>query len=255
MKGREANGPCPCGSGIKYKNCYGKARPDCNLYLTEHRDRLLAEHPEKEAEVFAFFNDAVEDVKRVFMVSGIDKIVSPRLQVICAFALAEVFASYWDRYTSSPPMGSDDRFHVWFTRFCTATKNETYAGSEDFKRLGVESLMQLRHSLVHFFGLSVQTPGKQMALASNDMDKETFGRFKGGFKSTVAVMKPIEIYSLFRDGALLMLGEMQENIRRSATEGERKWLHVEGINRIYNKFKNEGAKMVLFQKSTPIPKE
>lgn len=208
------------------------------------RTTLLQQHQAKERQVMAFFNESVEEVKRVFFADGCEKIVGVRLQMIAAFTLAEILSNFWDCYINEK-RGPDQRIRAWFDTFCAVQENETYKENPYFKNLGIDPLLSLRHSLVHFFGMSPQKIGKQIALGSSNMDPVTFEKYKKGFSSDIAVFKPVDFYNLFKDGGLLMLNGMMENVHASGTDETRKWKHVEGVDRIFQKFQSEGAMSLI----------
>lgn len=244
MKGRDLNIKCPCGSGIKYKNCYGKNRPDCNVFLKENRTKLSAEHAEKEKEVMDFFNGLVKDVKKLLFLEEAKGVVSERMQTIACFVLMEVFSNYWSIYNSKNET-PEERLITWYKLFCSSDENKTYKENEYLKKLGYAPLLKLRHSLIHFYGMSEQEEGKYITLISKDIDQETFEKYKKGFKKGIAVLKTTDLYEFFKDAGLLMLKHFLINIQKSGQDEDKKWEHIEGINRIHDKFKKEGATEIL----------
>lgn len=209
----------------------------------------LKEHELRERAVMQFFTDITEEVKTIFFTPDCEKIVSIRIQTITAFVFAEVLSNYWDCYTKQN-RAPTARLTDWINIFCGTDENSTYQTIHHFQTLGAEPLLELRHSLIHFFGLSRQKEGKQITLGSSDMDDEVFKKFEKGFTSGVAVLKPIHFYQLFRDGALLMMNKMLTNVRLSVTDESKKQEHINGISRIFDKFQAEGAMQVVIPKFT-----
>lgn len=212
------------------------------------KQKLFQDHQEKEKRVIEFFNQAIEEVKMAFFAPKAPEIVGIRLQMISAFTLAEVLSNFWDSYTNQSRK-PDARLTDWLNTFCMTDKNKMFKSSLYFSKLGTEPLINLRHSLIHFFGLSPQKLNKQIALGSSHMDERTFQQFSEGFISNVAVFKPIDFYNLFKDGGLLMLNIMLDNVHESQVDASKKWQHIEGINRIFQKFQIEGAIQILIPKS------
>lgn len=201
------------------------------------------EHSAKEKEVFDFFTDAVGEIQVPFLASGCEGYVGVRVQMILAFTFAEILSNFWDCYINGggQSRGPEDKVKEWFNAYCATNRNKFYKTGPYFKKLGIQPLLDLRNSLVHFFGMSPQKSGKHIVLGSSHMDVITFEKYKKGFGADVAVLKPIEFYQLFKEGGLLMMEKMLENVRLSATNEDKKWEHVEGIDRIFKKFMVEGA--------------
>ena len=210
-------------------------------------EQTLREHALKEKAVMTFFKEAVKEVQAAFA-EGSDRFVGVRMQMIAAFTFFEVLSNFWECYINRH-RGPNERLTDWFKTFCETNNNETYKTNAYFKNLGVEPILDLRHSMVHFFGLSPQRPDKQIALGSSHMDKETFEKYEKGFKGDVAVFKPTQFYELFQKGGLLMIEKMLDNIHSSNKDENKKWEHIEGINRIFEKFKSEGAMQIVIPKS------
>jgi hypothetical protein len=55
-------------------------------------------------------------------------------------------------------------------------------------------------------------------------------------------LKPNDLHVLVKEGGILMLNEMSQVIADSRNSEEKKWQHIEGVNRIYVKIRKEGAK-------------
>ena len=202
---------------------------------------LIKEHNAKEKVVMNFFTEAVLDFQTSFLAKGCERFISPRVQTIISFTFAEILSSFWDCYTDSRKT-PDARMIEWFNNFCSTDKNITYKNNHYFEKLGIEPLLQLRHSLVHFYGMSRQQTGKEIALISSDANDEFSEKLKNSLKNkNVAVLKPIDFYNLFKDGGLLMMKAMINNIESSHVDKEKEKYHIEGINRIFEKFKAEGA--------------
>lgn len=252
MDQKDANIPCACGSGLKFKKCYGKQRPDCPIFLMENREILLQKHPKKEKEVIDFLTQASSEVGMLFFGKDCGKIVGARMQLVCAFTLADVFSNYWDLYL--PPSahtgsrGSNDKFRNWAEKFCFTDANKTFTEKREFA-MGAEPMLDLRHSLMHFLGLSPQDKGIKIVLATNSVPPEIMEKYKKGFGQSTVVLQPVNFYDLFRDAGILMLQAMGKNIEDSKDNDSAKWEHIEGVHRIFEKFQLEGAKQITIDKN------
>ncbi len=193
-----------------------------------------------------FFQEAVSEIQAAFLTDGVEKYVGPRLQLVAAYTLAEVFSSYWDIYRAFDK-NPDERMRTWLGEFCFTSDNDTFQKNPYFKRLNAQDLISLRNSLIHFFGLSDQAAtSMQIAFAQSHMKDDEFAEYISKFPKTVVAFKPIDFYHLFKDGALLMLNVLLDNIHQAAKDESKKWEHIEGINRLYEKVMKEGAVMQPF---------
>lgn len=212
-----------------------------------NQEQLLKEHTIREKAVINFFNEAVREFQVSFLATGCERFIGVRIQTIIAFTFVEVLSSFWDCYINKQ-RGPDARIQEWFNTFCELDKNVIYKNNPYFKNLGVKPLIDLRHSLIHFFGMSPQKIGKQITLCSSDIDDETFEKFKNKFTKNIAVLKPIDFYQLFKEGGLLMIQKILENVEVSKINENKKQDHIKGINRIFQKFQTEGAMQILIPK-------
>jgi hypothetical protein len=228
---------------LKYKRCYGIGSKSCAIFQADKRKRLLSENDASEKQVFNFFNDAVNEVKTVFA-KGCESYVSPRIQMIDAYTLAEVFASYWAVYAATGIIGPNERLKDWYRTFCSVAENQTYISRRQFKKMNDVRAVAQRNALIHFYGMS-----ENVAIASSNMDDDTFNKYERRFKTSVAVFRTVDFYDLFRDGAVLMLTRIRENIKIAATDKKAEMAHLEGIARLLRKFQLEGGVQM------PIPKE
>jgi hypothetical protein len=55
---------------------------------------------------------------------------------------------------------------------------------------------------------------------------------------------------MMRQGGLLMFEVMMRNIRASGIDETKKWAHIEGMNRVYEKVGAEGATLVPLKKKS-----
>ncbi len=245
------NDPCPCGSGTKYKNCFGMNLMTCSEYVAVYRSELEKSHSEKDKLVFQFFTDTLEDIGAIFAKS--DKgheLIASRVQLIALFTLVDVLASYWYEYRNRIGTGTPrDRFASWLSEFCYVPENKEFIGSE-YEKISIDRLYELRSSLVHFFGLA-RTAVDTFGIAPNDDEaRSTMLSFIKQQKNKGTRMYLIEskkLHSLISEGALLMLGRWSKIIKDSQTDETKKWSHIEGIDRIYTKVMNEGAVRVRYK--------
>ncbi len=246
------NDKCPCGSGKKFKRCYSEENSGCVLFLKEMKDKMLNDHNENEKKVFRFFNETIEDIGSVFVIkkeTG-NSYVSQRVQIISVFTFIDVTAHYWFEYLGRKDGTPKIRFLDWTNNYCFTDKNPNYF--DEFKMMGSDKLYSLRNSLVHFFGLGESDPMYQFALVPNNATGEKVEEWRKGFKNrghNVILFRPKTFYDFIIEGALLMLEDMRANIDASGIDENKKWKHIEGINRIFQKIMKEGAVKV------PLPKE
>lgn len=164
----ERNEPCPCGSKIKYKNCFERELETCALYIEQRKKGMLIQHKEKDDKVFYFFKEVLDDIGSVFVHNDSGKeLVSSRVQVVIVFTLIDIVASYWFAYhgrTGTPTQ----RFTEWMNKYCFIPGNKEFSNSAYTKPNG-ERLFELRNSLVHFFGLASKKDAlHNFAIAPND---------------------------------------------------------------------------------------
>jgi len=243
------NDKCPCGSGEKYKNCYGRQLDTCGVYTSEVKTLTEKNHAEKDKMVFQFFGDTLEDIGTIFYKNEKElEVVSSRVQLIAIFTLVDVLASYWYEYrnqTGTPK----ERFTTWMNAFCFTHENIEFAGSE-YENTTTERLYQFRSSLVHFFGLS-RTDNDTFGIVPNDEEAkrlmEGFIKRQRNNGKTMYMVDSKKLHSLVGEGAILMLNGWSQIIQEAQTDEVKKWSHIEGIDRIYNKVMLEGAVRVPYK--------
>lgn len=241
------NDLCPCESGLKYKNCYGKGLETCILFVNENNQTMLEKHAEKDKLVFRFFEDTLADMSSIFAKdeNGLE-VVASRVQLISIFTLIDVFASYWYEYHNQNGKPSE-RFCQWLSQFCFTEENEEYSDSI-YVNITPERLYQFRSSLVHFFGLS-RTDTDTFGIVPNDEEAkkimESYIKQKKG--SVMYMVDSKKLHSLVSEGAVLMLNGWSDVIKEAQQNEHMKMEHIRGIDRIYKKVMLEGAIRVPFK--------
>jgi len=233
------NDPCPCGSGLKYKNCYLKE----NHCIISKKEK----HDEKEKHVVAFLKDTTNEIS--YCIRYDDKgnpLIPNRAQLILLFVLADILSQYWDIYNGNSNKQSV-YFTQWFKIFCTTDKNEKYSESEHLKKFSGQDFYECRNSLLHFYGIPRQSQGIQYIIAPDDqIIKKTRSKDKpqdlmkqivdalDKDRSDYRIIQVEQIRHLIWRGGTLMIQKMKENLAKSPN------FHIEGIDRIYKEVKDRG---------------
>ena len=231
------NDPCPCGNGKKFKYCYMEENSGC-------KKQLLEKHSLKDKEVFLFFREVTEDIGSAFVLekeTGNDY-VAQRVQLIVVFTFIDTMANYWFEYLGRKDGTPKIRFNDWCNAYCFNNKNHEYKG--DFLKINAENLYNLRSSLVHFFGLGERDTSFALMIAPNKAKDEEIDKWRKGFKKIGhdgVFIKPKQLHNFVTEGGLLMLDDMRSNIEGSGIDENKKWQHINGIDRIYKKIMLEGA--------------
>ena len=211
------------------------------------RKQLGLEHQKKDDVVFKFFfKEAMEDIGSVFAIDEKKRnYTSERVQLICVFTFVDVVASYWYEYLGKTGT-QQDRFLEWVKRYCLIKENSEYTGT-DFEHLTAENFYAFRSSMVHFFGIAGLDGDYKLSIATNSVPDELVEQWRKVFRdrgSPVLIIKPKKLYDLVLNGAEAMLNEWKIIINESQNDEVKKWQHIEGIDRIYQKVQLEGAAKV-----------
>lgn len=212
------------------------------------RQQLGREHQKKDDAVIKFFlKEATEDIASVFAMDSEGRnYTSERVQLICVFTLIDVIANYWYEYLGET--GTQQvRFLQWVKKYCLVDANTEYKG-KDFAYLSAENLYAVRSSMVHFLGIAGLNNEYKLTFATNRMSDDFIEKYKKGFKErghNVLVIKPKKLHNLILEGTILMLTDWKKVISEAQSDEEKKWRHIEGIDRIYKKFQLEGSMKVL----------
>ncbi len=248
----ERNELCPCGSKIKYKNCYLKNLNTCNIFMRENDQNIITEHNRKEKEVFRFFEDSTRDIGGVFAVTDKDiEVTGTRVQFVIIFTFIDILGSYYYEYQGKTGT-QKGRFIEWLNKYCLTKENKNYR--EIFNQISAEKLYSFRSSMVHFFGLgpNVRGEGHFMLVPNDEELKKIAYNFIKNQKNKGVILFPLEsklFYDLVTQGAILMLNEWSEIINKSQTDKIKQNSHIAGIGRIHHKIMHEGAVMVEYKKS------
>ena len=195
----------------------------------------------------------MEEIGSVFCMQDGRPLVAERTQLVVVFTFVDVVANYWFEYTGRHSNGQRDRFVQWVQRYVLTEKNRDYPNG-DFSRLSAERLYELRSSLVHFLGLSNQEESTEpIGVVTNTLPEDAVTKVREGFKKEgkmIIVFRPKQLYNLFLEGAILMLGEWRGTIEQAQSDEAKKTGYVEGIKRVYKKILREGAVRVEFPKAT-----
>ncbi len=214
--------------------------------MDERKQQLGREHQKKDNAVFKFFKEATDDISSVFAVDAEKRnYTSERVQLVCVFTFIDVVASYWYEYLGK--IGTQrDRFVEWVEQYCLTEKNQEYAGT-DFVQLTAANFYAFRSSMVHFFGIAGLEGDYMLSIATNRISDDLIEQWRKGFRERgnhVLIFKPKKLHNLVLEGAVMMLDEWRKIIDESQSDETKKWQHIEGIDRIYQKIQLEGAAKV-----------
>lgn len=244
------NDPCPCKSGKKYKHCYETDGSACVLFAYDQRVKMLQEHQGREDEVFRFFKEVTEETTVINLTDekGNDRMPA-RIQMITIFSLVDVMGSYWFEYLDQTGR-TNERAQVWYDKFCATDKNKHHI--DLWKDISSTRLYNFRNALVHFFGFGEASEGISIVLAPNNMQEEIRKKYEAGFLRAghkTIVIRPRSFSDLIKEGAILMLKEWGSIITEAQTDRTREREYIEGIERVWNKVRKEGAVMVELPKT------
>jgi hypothetical protein len=215
--------------------------------MDERRQRLAREHQQKDDAVFQFFKIATEEINSVFAVRADGKnYTSERVQLVCIFTLVDIVANYWYEYLGRTNGTPRSRFEEWVNKYCLNDQNPEYVGT-DFVYLTANDIYATRSSLIHFFGMSGLSGRHKLTFATNSISDDFIARYKKKFQErghSILVVKPKKLHNLVLEGTLLMLFDWKQIIAEAQRDEEKKWQHIEGIDRIYQKIQLEGAMKV-----------
>lgn len=222
----------------------------------QDRQELGREHSKKDKEVFDFFREVMNAVSSAFVThNNGNSYVEPRAQTILLFSFVDVCASYWYEYSNITDTPKK-RFIAWFESYCLNKRNKYYLGT-DFAKVPASRFYDFRSSLVHFFGLAAVDPNDSeeysYMLVPNNAVKSKIQKLREGFRKRgrkVIIFSPVQLRRLVFQGALVMLDEWKQVINQAQMNEQKKWAHIEGIDRIYKKFYSEGAKTLQLPQQT-----
>lgn len=206
----------------------------------------MPHHDTREKYVVKKLTDIVNEFRQLFVQVEENDIIPLRMQMVGAFTIIDVLGNYWFEYLNKKGTPSQ-RFYEFVEEFCLISKNDTYAKSDLMTGITKERLYEFRNSLVHFYGFGkaqefalVANPSKRF---SPEMIEKTGRKFRKRVPDIV-IIQPQEFRNLITEGAALMLERMMEVIHRSHTDSQAKEDHINGIERIYDKLRAEGAEGV-----------
>lgn len=206
------------------------------------RQDLLRDHSKKEKFVIDFLKIAGNEIDPMFFAEDARKYIGTRSQFITAFSFADILANYWDFYCGNNERSSRARFVTWFNDFCLK-ENKIYIDNKSINAISVEAWSDLRNGLVHFFGMGLQKYDLKIILAANTVTDDELKSHKNIMPKNSVVIRPVELYRLFKQAGVLMLDHMISKINNE--EKEERWTHIEGIDRVYQKCSTEGALTVI----------
>src|SRR3989338_2163491 len=204
----------------------------------------IPEHQYREKEVIDFMSEAATEGNIIFLKDdkGNDRI-SQRIQMIIAFSIMDVMANYWCEYLGESKKPSE-KVCLWYEKFCLTEDNEEYKRDKQWALLTSARMYRFRNSAIHFWGLSETTDDVYITLTPNDTPKkerlQLIDAFKSKDKNTI-IIKPGDFYILVKKGAIAMLNSWAETIQASHNDSVIKQEYINGIERVWNKFKREGA--------------
>lgn len=210
--------------------------------MENQRIKNLEEHKKRDDEVFRFFKEVSEETHRVTAKdSHGNDFISARVQMIIAFSLIDVLASYWYEYKGCFGK-TNERAQAWYKTYCTTNDNEYY--KELWKELDCENLYKFRNSLVHFFGLGEQDEKLYLSLCQNNLSEEIRQKWQLDFcqkNKKTFIIRPKDFSNMIKEGAILMLNEWKRVIEDAQIDREKEKVHIEGIERVWKKINKEGA--------------
>jgi len=217
--------------------------------MDKEKLKLGLDHKRQDDAVFKFFKEAMEDIGTVFAMDTEKRnYTSERVQLVSVFTFLDVVASYWYEYLGKTGT-QKERFLTFTKQYCLTTKNPDYSNG-DFVNLTPENLYAFRSSMVHFFGIAGLDNDYKITVAANRISDDLIEKWRQGFRERgheVLIIKPKKLYNLILEGTLLILDEWKKIINEAQADDNKKWSHIEGINRIYKKIHSEGAVKVSHQ--------
>lgn len=214
--------------------------------MENERIKILEKHKKRDDAIFRFFKEASEETHCVIAKdSKGNDLISARVQMIIAFSLVDVLASYWYEYRSCFGK-TNERAKFWYSTYCVTDKNKYY--KELWKELSCDKLYKFRNSLVHFFGLGEQCGDLYISLCQNNLPEKIRQKWQKDFLEKgqkTFIIRPREFSNMVKEGAILMLSEWKDVIKGAQTDRKKEQEHIEGINRIWEKIKKEGAVKVV----------
>ena len=213
---------------------------------TDRRQRLGREHQKKDDAVFKFFREAMEDIGSAFVVDDKKRnYTSERVQLICVFTFIDVVASYWFEYLGRNGT-QREHFLTWVQEYCLTERNPKYSKT-DFVNLTATNLYAVRCSMVHFLGIAGLGGDYKLTFATNRMSDDFIEKYRKGFRDhghQVLIVKPKSLHNLILEGTVLMFDDWKKVIDEAQTDEGKKWGHIEGIDRLYQRIQIEGAAKV-----------
>src|SRR3989344_1881859 len=204
--------------------------------MNEKRKQLEYEHQKKDDTVLKFFlKEATEDIASVFATDSQKRnYTSERVQLVCVFTLIDVIANYWYEYLGRNGT-QQNRFLEWVNKYCLTNTNPEYKDA-DFVHLSAKNLYAVRSSMVHFLGIAGLDGDYKLTFATNRMSDDFIETYRKGFLERghhVLIVKPKKLHDLILEGTILMLNEWKKVIDEAQSDENKKWEHIEGIDRLY----------------------
>lgn len=148
-----------------------------------------------------------------------------RTLAILSFAKIEVFACYWALYNGNSEKKNKEKMITWMDEFLLSNNNQELSGFPHYKKITSEDLYQLRCNLMHFFSCTYKTIG------ICNGDERTL---KKCFTDCGIFISNMSLNLLIYEGAKMMLEILLDEANKTEC-------HEKGIERIYEKIKNEGG--------------
>ncbi|MFT4326045.1 MAG: hypothetical protein ACMXYK_00925 [Candidatus Woesearchaeota archaeon] len=148
-----------------------------------------------------------------------------RTLAILSFAKIEVFACYWALYCGNSGKKNKEKMITWMNAFLISNNNQELSKFPSYKKITSEDLYKLRCNLMHFFSCTYKTIG----ICNGDERA-----LKKCFTDCGIFISNMSFNLLIYEGATIMLKTLLDETNQTEN-------HKEGINRIYQKIKNEGG--------------
>ena len=173
--------------------------------------------------VKSFISSLVQESNLVWEKLSDEKCI--RTLALLSFAKIEVFSCYWALYNGNNEKKNKEKMITWMDEFLLSNKNKELSDFLIYNTISSDNLYQLRCNVMHFFSCTYKTIG---ILNGDERKSEKCLTDSGIFISNMS------LNLLIYEGAKMMLKILLDE-RDETSE------HIEGIERIYEKIKNEGG--------------
>ncbi|MBU0998903.1 hypothetical protein KKG24_01150 [Patescibacteria group bacterium] len=189
--------------------------------MTNHQSKI--DFKKKFETVKSFISSLIQESTLVWNKLNDEKCI--RTLAILSFAKIEVFSCYWSLYNGNSEKKNKEKMITWINKFLLLNKNKVLSDFPHYKKISSDDLYQLRCNLMHFFSCTYKTIG-----ISNG-DERTLEKC---FTDSGVFISNMSFNLLIYEGAKIMLEILLDETNKTEN-------HKKGIERIYEKIKNEGG--------------